>query len=182
MILVYYLIWELLFIHYYQDKFSKLLKWSKVEKYFMQFSEHTFVFSEMYQQLEGFCQIISYLKSLVAADCEEDLEVYHPAAQNLLLIFWECDLFNYQWCVSFFLESVKRLSQHYLEVYEKFMAGDFLVQKNPVISNAAFLDIVLLKSIQKSQKSAGNIKEQAIRQLSNVTVLQVNCTREFCFK
>ena len=62
------------------------------------------------------------------------------------------------------------------------MAGDFLVQKNPVISNAAFLDIVLLKSIQKSQKSAGNIKEQAIRQLSNVTVRQVNCTREFCFK
>ena len=77
---------------------------------------------------------------------------------------------------------MKRLSQHYLEVYEKFMAGDFLVQKNPVISNAAFLDIVLLKSIQKSQKSAGNIKEQAIRQLSNVTVRQVNCTREFCFK
>ena len=107
----------------------------------MQFSEHTFVCSEMYQQLEGFCQIISYLKSLVAADCEEDQEVYHPAAQNLLLIFWECDLFNYQWCVSFFLESVKRLSQHYLEVYEKFMAGDFLVQKSPVISNAAFLDI-----------------------------------------
>ena len=62
------------------------------------------------------------------------------------------------------------------------MAGDFLVQKNPVISNAAFLDIVLLKSIQKSQKSDGNIKEQAIRQLSNVTVRQVNCTREFCFK
>ena len=38
----------------------------------MQFSEHTSVYSEMYQYFEGFCQIISYLKSLVAADCEGD--------------------------------------------------------------------------------------------------------------
>ena len=41
----------------------------------------------MYQYFEGFCQIISYLKSLVAADCGRDQEVHHPAAQNLLLIF-----------------------------------------------------------------------------------------------
>ena len=48
----------------------------------------------------------------------------------------------------FFLESMRSTPQLHLEVYEKFMAGGFLVQKSPVISNAAFLYVKLLKTIQ----------------------------------
>ena len=46
---------------------------------------------EMCQYLEGFYQISSYLKCPIAADCEEDYEVYRLETQNLLPIFLEFD-------------------------------------------------------------------------------------------
>ena len=41
----------------------------------MQFCKHTSAYSEVCQYLEEFYQIISYLKSPMAADCEGDQEV-----------------------------------------------------------------------------------------------------------
>ena len=61
-----------------------------------------------------------------------------------------------------------RSLHHHLAVYKKFIAGGFLVRKSPVIVNATFMDVKLLKAIQYSQKSVGSIKEKAIRKLSQV--------------
>ena len=62
---------------------------------FENFSSSCKNMSEVCRYWEGFLEIVSILKALIAADREGDWQAHLQAMQNLLPVFRECDSVNY---------------------------------------------------------------------------------------
>ena len=124
--------------------------------------------SEVCQYWEGFIEIVSILKALIAADREGDWQMHLQAMQNLLPVFRECDNVNYLRCASWYVEKMKKLPQGHPEIYEKFMQVHFVVKQNNREFNAVAPDMKLEQTIQRSKKRVKGIIGQT-RQVAYVS-------------
>ena len=139
---------------------------------FKEFSKQACENSDMCLYLEGLIENITHLKALIAADREGDWEGHLLAVQNLLPIFRECDSINYLRYATLYLEMMRRLPDDHPEIYEKFKAGNFVVNESKKAFSAVSPDMKLEQTIQRSQKSSSGIIGQT-RQVSYVSEWEV---------
>ena len=128
--------------------------------------------SEVYRYWEGFLEIVSILKALIAADREGDWQAHLQAMENLLPVFRECDNINYLRYASWYVEKMGKLPQDHPEIYEKFMQGHFVVKQSNREFNAVAPDMKLEQTIQRSKKSVKGIIGQT-RQVAYVSQWEI---------
>ena len=130
---------------------------SPLKAEFEQFCVHSEETSELCRYWNLVCKNIQYLKDLVYADCCGDWEGHLEAVQNVLPIFAECDSVNNLHYGSLYLEIMRRLPETHPDIYREFMQGGFVVKTNAGKFNAVAPDMKLEQTIQRSQKSTGDI-------------------------
>ena len=84
--------------------------------------------SEKCQYKELFLQYGYYLKDLIVADSNGDLDGYFQSVQNLMSQFQECDSINYIRYPSLHLLIMRYLHKKYTEISRKFKSGHFAVK------------------------------------------------------
>ena len=79
-----------------KEYYDQLLPYiTDLKERFENFSSSCKNMSVMCEYWEGFLEIVSVLKALIAEDRESDWHAHLHAMQNLLPVFRECDSINY---------------------------------------------------------------------------------------
>ena len=84
--------------------------------------------SEMCQYRDLFLQYVYYLKDLIAADPNGDLDGHFQSVQNLISQFQECDSIEYIRCASVHMLILRYLPKKYPEINRKFKSGHFAMK------------------------------------------------------
>ena len=124
--------------------------------------------SEVCKYWEGFLNLCSLMKSLIACDRTWDWQGHLQTVQELLPVFLECDSINYLRYALFYLETMRKLPRDYSEIYKEFMKGKFVVKTKKGSFNAVSPGMKLEQTIQRSKKSTSGIIGQS-RQTSYLT-------------
>ena len=117
--------------------------------------------SEVCKYWEGFLNLCSLMKSLIACDRTGEWQGHLETVQEVLPLFLECDSINYLRYASFYLQTMRKLPQDYPEIYKEFMKGKFAVKTKKGRFNAVSPDIKLEQTIQRSKKSTSGIIGQS---------------------
>ena len=128
--------------------------------------------SEVRRYWEGFLEIVSILKALIAADREGDWQAHLQVTQNLSPVFRECNSISYLRYASWYVEKMTKLPQDHPEIYEQFMQGHFVVKQNNREPYAVAPDMKLEQTMQTSKKSVKGIIGQT-RQVAYVSQWEI---------
>ena len=119
-----------------KSDFQTCIKSTKLKEDLQEFSKQSSESSDMCRYWEGLLRNVNHLMALIAADRDGDWEGHLMAVQNLLPIYRECDSINYLRYASLYLETMRKLPQEHLDIYERFSTGHFVDRQNRGAFNA----------------------------------------------
>ena len=113
--------------------------------------------SENFAYWNNCLNMVSLLKDLIRSDRIGNWTLHLQTVQRILPFFAAFDCTNYlRWC-SVYLEDMRKLHETAPEVYNKFVDGQFVIERTPGTFKAVGADMCLEQTINKSQKSSGGI-------------------------
>ncbi len=142
-------------------KFTNLLTLSgPLQEMFQSFLKECESKSELCQYWGVFQQMALNIKHIISSDREGNFPLHVASVETSLPIFRESDSLNYLRYGSFYLETTKLMQCTHPEVFQRFMAGQFVVKDRAGCFNAVAPDMKLEQSIQRASKSKGGVVGQ----------------------